>query len=159
MSVLLLVDGERPECVMPRPGRARTRLWTRLHASRLDEALAAGASPDSTAALSVRAAHLIRARTRRSLARSLRRVIEDATRPVNPRGPGVSICRRKILASHESLLELADRLSSQEPVDVRGVAQVSLMVTGVIGALYVDPCAEDLEPAVEEALEALELSF
>lgn len=158
MSLLLLVDGERPECVIPRPGRTRTRLWTHMHAASLDQALAAGASPDSTAPLSLRAEQLIRASTRRKLARSLRQVIDDATRPSVTRGPRVTLCRRKILASCESLLELAERLSSQEPVDARGVAQVRLLLIGVVGPLYEHPRADDLEPALQAALEALDLS-
>ncbi len=159
VSVLLVVDAERPECVIPRRGRLRTRLWTNLHAASLDQALAAGASPDSTPALSMRAAQLIRATTRRKLARSLRRLVDDAKRPSIPRGPGVFICRRKILASREALLELADRLTGQEPVDARGVAQIRLIVIGVVGALYERPGADDLAPLLEAALDALELSI
>ena len=159
MSLLLLVDGKRPECVIPRPARARTRVWVHLHASSLDQALAAGASPDSTAGLSLRAAQLIRASTRRTLARALRNVISDAARPGLPPGPAVILCRRKILASRGSLVELAERLTSHEPVDARGVAQVRLLLIGAAGPLYDRPRANDLEPALQAALEALDLSI
>lgn len=159
MSLLLLVDDERPECVIAQPRRARTRLWTHVRAKRLDHALATGASPDSTAALSLRAAQLIRARTRRQLAQSLRRLIREATRRGLPRGSRVPLCRRKILASRELLLELAERLSGPEPVEARGVAQLRLLLTGVIGPLYDDPGANDLEPVLQDVLEALELSI
>lgn len=157
--MLLIVDHERPECVIAQPGRARTRLWTRVRATSLDHALAAGASPDSAASLSLRAEQLIRAGTRRKLARSLRRLIRDASRRSLSPGPRVPLCRRKVLASRELLLELAERLSSQEPVDARGVAQLRLLLIGVVGPLYDDPGADDLEPILQSALEALELSI
>ena len=159
MNLLLLVDRERPECVIAQPGRARTRLWTHVRATSLDHALAAGASPDSSAALSLRAAQLIRAGTRRKLARSLRRLVGQATRRSLPRASRVPLCRRKILASHELMLELAERLSGQEPVDARGVAQLRLLLIGVVGPLYEDPGADDLEPVLQAALEALELGI
>lgn len=155
MSVLLVVDDQRPECVIPRRSRLPTRLWTYMHAASLDQALAAGASPDASAALSLRATQLIRASTRQSLARSLRWVIDSAIRPSLMRTPGVPICRRKILDSRELLLELAGRLASEEPVDARGVARVRLLLTGVIGPLYDDPCADDLKPVLNAALETL----
>lgn len=154
--MLLVVDDKRPECVIPRPVRARTRLWTHLRASSLDRALAAGASPDCTASLSLRAAQLIRASTRRTLARSLQRVINDATRPPFPPGPGAIPCRRKVLAARELLVELAERLDGQEPVDARGVAQVRLLLVGVARPLYDRPRANDLAPALQAALEALD---
>jgi hypothetical protein len=167
MSLLLLVDGQRPECVIAQPGRARTRLWAHVRATSLDRALATGASPDSTAALSLRAEQLIRAvewqpvraGTRRKLARLLRRLITEATRRRVPRAPRVPLCRRKILASRELLRELAERLASQEPVDARGVAQLRLLLIGVVGPLYDDPGADDLEPVLQAALEALDLSI
>lgn len=160
MTLLLLVDAERPDCLILQPRRASMRWWTRMHASSLDKALAAGISPDSTAALSLRAAQLINARTRRRLARSLRQVVDDATRP-RPfiRGPHVSVCRQKVLASRELLLELVERLGSQEPVDARGVAKTRLLLTGAVDALYDRPRADNLEPALEAALDALELSI
>lgn len=46
------------------------------------------------------------------------------------------------------MVELAERLSSQEPVDARGVAQVRLLLIGVVGPLYDCPRANDLEPAL-----------
>ena len=159
MSLLLLVDRERPECVIAQPGRVRTRLWAHVRATSLDHALAAGASPDSSAALSLRAEQLIRAGTRRKLAQSLRRLVGEASRRSLPRAPRVPLCRRKILASRELMLELAERLSSQEPVDVRGVAQLRLLLIGVVSPLYGDPGADDLEPVLQAALEALELGI
>ncbi len=159
MTTLLLLDRENPECVIPEHGRVRTRLWTHLHASRLDRALAAGASPDSSAPLSLRAGELIGATARRDLARTVRRLVDDARQPFIPISSGVPLCRRKVLASREALSELADRLTSGEPVEARGVAQVRLLLTAGDGPLYHRPAADDLEPAVQAALAALEFSL
>ncbi|MEO6859515.1 MAG: hypothetical protein ABI323_13170 [Solirubrobacteraceae bacterium] len=142
--------------MIPERDRVRTRLWTHLHASRLDQALAAGASPDSSAPLSLRARDLIGAPARRDLARSVRGRVDDARRPFDPRSSGVPVCRRKVLASRETLWELADRLTSGEPVEARGVAQVRLLLIAGDGPLYHRPGAADLEPAVQAALAALE---
>jgi hypothetical protein len=159
MSTLLLIDGENPECVIPAAARARTRLWTRLHRSRLDHALAAGASPDSSAPLSLRASELIGTHARTELARRLRRLVDDARSPLGPLSPGVPMCRRKVFASRAFLYALADRLESSEPVAARGVAQLRLLVTGAVGPIHDRPIADDLEPALQQAQHSLELAI
>jgi hypothetical protein len=148
MSALLLTDETNPRCVIAEPGRARTRLWMHLHASRLDRALAAGASPDSSAALSVRAHALIGAVARREVAGSIRRLLDDARRPFTPLTPGIPSCRRKLLASTEQLIELAERLTSGDPVGARGVALLRLLLIDGGGPIYFRPAANDLEPAL-----------
>jgi hypothetical protein len=130
-----------------------------LHASSLDQALAAGASPDSSGPLSLRARYLIGAPARRDLARTLRRLVDAASRPFGPLTPAVPVCRRKVLASQETLWELADRLTSAEPVEARGVAQVRMLLITGDGPVYHRPAADDLEPAVQAALAALEFSL
>lgn len=154
MTTLLLFDHTNPECVISAPRRARTRLWARLHASRLDRALAAGASPDSSAALSLRAGELISAGARARLARSIHKLLDDARRSSLPRGP-VVVCRRKVRAAKRTLEKLADRLC-RDPVDARGVAQIRLLLTERSGPLYDRPAADDLEPALRAAMAALE---
>jgi hypothetical protein len=158
MTTLLLTDPTNPRCVLPERRRTRTRLSAHLRAHSLDRALASGASPDSNAALLLRAQKLIDARTRGALARSVRQLIDDARRPLAPFAARVPICRRKIFSSAESLQALADRLVSSDPVDARGVAMVSLLLTDGCGPVYNRPPADDLEPALERALLALEVT-
>ncbi|MBV9415901.1 MAG: hypothetical protein JO363_13050 [Solirubrobacterales bacterium] len=50
-------------------------------------------------------------------------------------------------------------MSSPEPVDARGVALLRLLLIGMVGPLYDGPGADDLEPVLQAALEALELSI
>jgi hypothetical protein len=101
---------------------------------------------------------LISATVRRGLARSLRKLIEDAQHPVQPLDSRVPICRRKILNSRKTLEELADRLVSRDPVDACGVAHVRLVLTEGWGPLYDRPGADDFEPVLRRALRALEVT-
>lgn len=157
--MLLLTDVEHPEMVITAHRRRRTRLWARTHAFALDRALAAGACPDASAALSLRAGQLIGTSVRRDVARSLREVVELATRPRAPRMCSVPLCWHKILASQSSLLELARRLESPLPVDARGVARARLLLTAGDGPLYDRPHGNDLECAVQDALNALDVAI
>ncbi len=159
MTTLLLTDLEHPEMVVAAERGVRARLWARTHASALDRALAAGACPDTSATLSLRAGELIGTRARGDIARSLREVVELACQPRAPRACSVPLCWRKILAARPALLALACRLESPQPVDARGVARARLLLTAGNGPLYDRPGADDLEPAVQDALTALEVTL
>jgi hypothetical protein len=126
-----------------------------LHSRELDQALAAGVSPDMSAALSLRAHTLISPRARTRLARSIRKLIQDAQHPLGPLDPGVPICRRKILRSRKMLQALAARLESTDPVDACGAAKGHLLLNGSSGPVYERPAADDLEPAIQQVLRAL----
>jgi hypothetical protein len=158
MSTLLLTDQNNPGCVISERSRTRTRLSAYLRSRALDRALAAGVSPDSNAALSLRAQTLIGATARSSLARTIRRLITDARHPPHPLTAHVPLCRGKIIRAAQTLERLAERLMSEEPVDARGVAQIRLLLIGDCGAFYDHPAADDLEPALQEAMRALEPS-
>ncbi len=137
--------------------RATSRVRARVRARRLDRALAAGAPPDSCTDLSLRAHGLIGSRARLGLALSIRRLIEDAGHPLRPRSFSVPICRRKVWRSRATLAAVAERLISDEPLDARGVAQVRVLLSDGAGPVYDHPAADDLEPALERALGALEV--
>lgn len=68
------------------------------------------------------------------------------------------LCRRKITRSARTFERLAERLISGEPVDARGVAQIRLLLIEDSGALFDNPGANDLEPALQGAIQALELA-
>jgi hypothetical protein len=157
MSTVLLTDLSQPSCIISERSGALTRLSAHLRSRALDRALAAGVSPDSSAALSLRAHTLIGTAARTRLAWTIRRLIEDARHPLHPLTPHVPLCRRKIIRSARTLEEVARRLQGDDPVDARGVAQLRLLLIGDCGALYDRPAADDLEPALQHALQALEL--
>jgi hypothetical protein len=134
----------------------RVRLVARLRGLDLDVALAGGASPDSGAALSLRAHTLIGASTRIELSREIRRVLRRANQLRSPFDPTVPICRRKIRDATAAFDELSDRLQGSDPVDSRGVAQVRLLLRTGSGPLYSHPFADDLVPAIHAIIDALE---
>jgi hypothetical protein len=155
MSTLLLQpDGNLVAC---RNSWSAARFLTRVRAWALDTALANGASPDSSAALSVRAHKLIGQRMRRQLSREIHQVQRQAQSPPHPFDPRVRICREKIIKAAPVLEELADHLLTPGPVDASGVARVHLLLRDGASPLYRRPEADDLEDALQETIEALEL--
>jgi hypothetical protein len=156
MPTLLLTDERDSTCVISRRSRARELFVTWFRTWNLDMAIAGGACPDSAAALSLRANRLISRPTRLRLSRAIRRLTRDAQHPPRRIHESVPICWRKVARSTSTLAELADHLSSPYPVEARGVAQVQLLLRSGSSPLYSRPHADDLEEALETAIEALE---
>jgi hypothetical protein len=156
MSTLILTDQHDGAYVIPRRSRARERLLTRLRSRRLDAAIADGACPDSTAALSLRANKLIGRGTRRQLARGIGRLLRDSRRPPHPVHERAPVCWGKVLRTRAFLEDIADRLLGPGPVDARGVALVRLLLSDGTSPLFSHQDARDLKPALEAALDALE---
>jgi hypothetical protein len=100
---------------------------------------------------------LIGRSARRGIAKSLREIIDLADRPLSAVACNVPLCRRKVRASRSSLLELARRIESPQPVDARGVARAMVLLTAGDGPLYDRPNADDLEAAIQAALAALDM--
>jgi hypothetical protein len=157
MTMLVLVDERNPGCVIVERSRAVARMRARVCARQLDRALARGISPDSRAGLSVRAHELIGVRARCTLSRSIRRLLDDALHPLRPLSFSVPVCRSKVLRSRRTLEELADRLVGDEPLNARGLAQLRVLLSDGVGPVYTRPGADDLEPALERAMAALEV--
>lgn len=155
MPTLLLTEQPDSGYVISRQSRVRERLVARMRSFELDAALARGASPDSSAALSLRAHELISRRTRRRLSKRIHCLLREARRPPSPLSPGVPICRRKVLTASVELENLAERLTAPGPVDVRGVAQVELLLRDGSSALYGGPHRSDLHRAVRAAMSLL----
>ena len=158
MTMLVLADKRNPGCVIVERSRATARVRARMCTRRLDRALAQGVSPDSSAGLSVHAHDLIGARARCTLSRSIQRLIEEALHPLRPLSFSVPICRAKVLRSRCALQEVADRVAGEEPLSAHGLAQLRLLLTDGVGPLYTHPGADDLAPALERAMDALEVA-
>ena len=153
MSTLLLASGDT---VVGRRAGIRDRLMARLQAHALDRELARGVAPESGGALTLRARRLIGPPARETLARQLRRVVSDA-RGGHVWLSRVAVRRPAVLDTAEELDVLADRLAAPGPVDVRGVAQVQLLLTDGTGPLYFRGAAEELRARVADALSRLEV--
>jgi len=153
MTTLLLSDDcEFVRCCQSSP---RVRLVARLRAPELDAALAAGASPDSSAPLSLHAHALISAKNRRKLSQEILQILHKAEQPRSVFDPTVPICRRKVLNVRELFEELADRLQDRNPVATHGVAKVQRLLRDGAGPLYEHPGADDLRSPLEAAIAAL----
>jgi hypothetical protein len=152
-TLLLLVSGET---VMGRRAGLRDRLMARLRAGALDRELARGVAPESCGALTLRARTLIGPSARATLARQLRRVVSDA-RGGHVWLSRVAVRRPEVLDAADDLDLLATRLAAPGPVDVRGVAQVQLLLTDGTGPLYFRGATDELRARVDDALRRLEV--
>ena len=104
-----------------------------------DSETPAEGTPTNQPALAMRAAQLGSRRHRRTLARSLRRAVEEAgvSRPP-ARATAVVTARAQVLAAAGDLLALADRLDSAQPAATTGVAIAQRLLTDAVESpLYV----------------------
>jgi hypothetical protein len=112
------------------------RVKARCRAASLDRALAAGASPDGSAALTLRARALIGRPMREALAADLRSLIAMAWDPSPHRHDWGPACRQRMRRATGELHALAGALEAPEPVAVRGVALTRVLLTEGAGPLY-----------------------
>jgi hypothetical protein len=112
----------------------QVRLSVLLHRLTLDRELAAGADPDSSPQLALRATQLTGGRSRRRLADGLGRLLVDARRPgalssaVHPRA--------NLIRSEAVLDALQRRLRSDERLSPKGLAMLHRMLTDMGSPLY-----------------------
>jgi hypothetical protein len=154
VATILLTEQPEARYVEPHTVRTRDRLRARLSAWRLDRALARGARPDSTAALSLRARRLIGRDVRQALARELRELPGDAVHPRHRLDPTVPICRRGVLHATGLLEELAARLEGSEPVDACGIAQVKALLRSGESPLFDPNGANEFVRALQTTIDA-----
>jgi hypothetical protein len=107
-------------------------------AHRLDLALAAGVSPEASAAIALRAHRLTEPDRRWSMAGALRRIIREAQqdRRPRPRLGRVKPNTRAVREAREALTQLADTLADPGPVSAHGVAHAWILLTDATGPLY-----------------------
>ena len=157
----VLLDDDRGRLTLK-----RIWLWHRVltasQAGRLDRALAAGTSPETSASLAARASRLTSTEFRRGLAASLRRTLVAAGEPAlvpaplrAARPPLVPLRRKRIGQAAPLLAELANRLLEPGPVPVRGVAMVTELLADGYGPLYREAAPDDLSAVAERAVQAL----
>lgn len=158
MATILLTEQPDARYVEPYTVRRRDRLRARFCTWKLDRALARGASPDSSPALSLRANRLIGRNLRRRLAQELRELPAHAVRPPCRLDAGVPICRQGVLRAVGLLEELAARVEGRDPVDARGVAQVRALLTNPDSPLFDPAGVEAFVRALRTTLDSLDHS-
>lgn len=112
-------------------------LFAHLRAHSLDKWLAHGIEPWRTPTLAARARQLTSERNRRSLARCLERMVEQAEEP--PQLTLSAVVRPYRPRVHEArplLLMLAARLRSGDPVDPRAIAALRNLLTDGNSPVY-----------------------
>jgi hypothetical protein len=120
----------------------------RLHRASLDRELATGSRPLGDARV-LRAGQLAGPARRRQLARSIRRLVADASRPtVRGFSPAVPVERAAVERCREGLLGIAERLERPEPANPCGVARVSVLLGDGAGPLYCRAGARSLDDAM-----------
>jgi hypothetical protein len=127
------------------------RLAARVRAGRLDIKLAAGASPEGSLALAVRAQHLVQTRARHEIARGMQRILYTADRGRS----AVPVCDERIRSCSAEFSELISRLLTPGPVCAQGVAQARALVTDACGPVYQRASHVDLRSSLRAALDAL----
>jgi hypothetical protein len=137
--------------------RLGLRVRTRLRRRELDQQLALGADPSANAKLCLRAEQLQSTQVRERLADKLVGVLDRAHRPA-PLTLRVEPHRAETRASASDLLDLASRLRSHRPVEVRGAAKAALLVTPGASPLDADRGGGGLRSAVRAARLALDPS-
>jgi hypothetical protein len=151
--MLLLLD--ESGCPVVGAVRPWDRALVRLRSASLDRALAAGASPDASLALALRAQMLVRTRYRRDLARSANRVLATAMQPSLGARLPVPVCRDRVRDCSAEFGELIRRLDAAGPVPVQGVARASVLLSEADGPLYHRASPGDLRATVRAATQAL----
>jgi hypothetical protein len=134
--------------------RVRDRLIARWRAMKLDRELAAGAPPESSGALLLRARALLAPRNRRGLGRALERIVAEPA-PAPLLGARVPVRRSEVRRSRDDLRLLAQRLAAPTPVAVRGVAKVRVLLSDGSGPLFWGRSADELSGRIRQAIEAL----
>jgi hypothetical protein len=153
---ILLASG--PDLVIARRVRVRDRLAARLRVQKLDLQLAAGAEPDASPSLALRAQALLGHSLRVRLALQLRRVLREAERPQRISPAAVPVSRPAVLEAAEDLELLAERLLDPSPVAVKGIARTRLLLTDGASPLYWRTRRDALVRAARRALEGLDLT-
>ncbi len=155
LAGIRFVAGREPVLAPARRPGPLIKLRARLRGCSLDRALADGADPVSSPLLARRAAWLTSPRNRRSLARSINRVLEASGRrggpsaAVRPHGGELALARLP-------LARVAALLGAGDPVYSPAVARVQLLLTQGTSPLYSPLEGGQLRTEAERILDALE---
>jgi hypothetical protein len=153
--VMLLVFDESDSRLTTRRAGLWQRLAVCLRASRLDREIAAGASPDITADLALRAQALVRMSVRHDLAKSVQRIVDSSTGATVSGRPRVPLCPDRVTEARDELQVLIEHLRTPGPVAAQGVAQARVLLSDGSGPLYHRGSRDDLRTRVHQAVDAL----
>ena len=135
-------------------GTVRARWESSRRRAVADEWLIWGARPQpASPLLAARAAELTSAKTRCQLAALARRIVAEQR---DPRCRAYVVNRPAIRRHFELFVALAERLESQKPVAVQGMARAARLLNDGGGPLYDPGRAEELGPTLTRAVRELD---
>jgi hypothetical protein len=153
------LDEPRSSWRLRRPG-CLVRLSARLRAHGLDIELASGIASWRSPVHAARALQLTSGHSRRGLASSLERLLEQAQLPTARfyRSAVVPPCREAVSPQLPQILALVTRLRSGEPVAAEGIARLRLLLSDGAGPVYTRGHPDALAPALDRVARCLEVA-
>lgn len=155
-TVVLIEAGAGMPRLVGRRIRWRHRLLARLLGFVLDEQIANGRSPDTSALRAVRARKLVDARTRQELADTWAAMLREARSGAVIGRMRVPVRRRALLGAATEVEELIRALTTPLPVPARGVALAQSLLSDGAGPLYNIDTTVTLNAALQEAIRRLD---
>ncbi len=129
----------------------------RVCATRIDRHLAAGTEPWHSPVYAARCRRLSDPRSRRMLARSLERLVDQAEAPARlSLTSAVAPSRRRVREARPLLLMVASRLRGDGPVNPRGLAAIRLLLSDGAGPVYTHGHPDALNRALQAAADWLD---
>jgi hypothetical protein len=154
---------QAPASLRPESKRGPS-LWLRMRVAlkrlELDSALADGADPRTTEALTLRAEQLADSSARTRIAAGIENLFRLAETGPGP-GATTSLVRapfdpHRITANRDALEELAEKVRQARPHNVRGLAVASVLLENPRSPLYTHTPSDQLKPAIQAASSALD---
>jgi hypothetical protein len=159
MNALHVVPLHRRSRPVSGAAGASVKLRLRVYLTRgtLDRRIAAGRPYLSTPALALRAQQLVEPRTRRELARTLRKIVEHADRrTAGPVSSAVVVEPVAVRKARHPILGLAERLESPARVNPAGIARAQVLITDGLSPLFDPNSPRTVTQAIYAVQDALE---
>lgn len=138
-------------------GKLASRINDIWHRGALTRALADGWDPAERPELARRAEQLTQRRNRRTQARTLRRIADEAQRPTATRSQVIMVRRGPVLETKDLLGILAARLDDPRPVRPQGMAKLLRILTNADRSPLYNPSEPGaLRRLLTDVLETLE---
>jgi hypothetical protein len=141
----------------PKHERPWDRLLAGALAPSLDRQLAAGRPPRRGHVLAIRAREIATPAARRKLAQRWTNVLDQASRQPVPRFVCVPLQRGAVIAARQDLHEMISVLNCGRPIDARGAAMASSLLSDGTGPLYNCRSLVDLGAVVRAATRQMNL--
>jgi hypothetical protein len=140
-----------------RKPRLEDRLIARMLGRSLDRELASGVAARISEAHAARVGQLTAGRTRRAVARSLDRLIEQAEAPASRFQITAAPCREQVREATGMLRATATRLRSAELLDARGIARLKTLLSDPLGPCYAESGPDALALALHDIAKSLDV--